>query len=383
MSLLVVNLLMVLVVSAQAALISKDCSQIGSSSFYTNPSSTLGTSTCSPKQCTMVTNTPASVSTVTKDECLASASDGLIKGGLSTTKCDTYSYAFTKAEVFKNLEPKTCVAKNQAATDYPDICSRDALKKNFMLTKSTDSKAHEESGVRLLYCNDQYLVIHTVNIQNHPTGLADNPHPPGDLVTNKYDTQGVTRFNMVQYSVYKIPLKARDLGTSAVTNNMGRFSEAFSALATTTTSSSTIIFSAETSGFVHSGYVVSGTGITSNDPIVLMKCDSAEIIAGTAGTSSTTLTIAWTIWGSVCSGSKTSSSCDDDNTVAGKYVKISSTWIKINKCVVNGGVGVCTLASAQTVASGTTLYVKVCLSMFILNEFTGMMNHNQRITNNS
>ena len=396
------------------ALIFQDCQEMGSAYFFQNPTTTSTSQyfTCSPKQCTMITNQPSQLQTSkTVVECASAASGGslyvprtsamitagtaaTIQTGLSSTTCDTYSYAFSKAEVFKNLAPKTCTDKDYAAATYPDVCSRSALKKNFgsLGHKSAGAtgeyndvaKAHVESGVRLAYCNDQYLVIHTVNVPNHPVGLLDNPHPPGDYPGAPYDPntvgcsgtgstatscdgQGVTRSNMVQYSVYKIPLKPRDLGTSAVTNNMGRFSETFTATITsitTASSTSTIVFAAETTGYIHSGYVVCTDGTTCSSTTylasktVLKQCDSAEIVTGAATTTSTTLNVGWTIWGTVCSGSSDKSSCSDTTSVTGKYVYISSAWVKITGCVIIGGSGSCTLASAQTIAAGTTLYVK-------------------------
>lgn len=346
-----------LVTSMHAALISKDCSQIGSGTFYTNPNSVLGTSTCSPSKCTMVTNAAAIPPTPTNLEC--SASLGTMQGGLAQgTSCSTYSYNFTKSDVFKNFAGKTCSGgADKSAVDYPDVCSRAALNSNFMLgASSTDGKGHLESGIRLVYCNDQYLVVHTANVQNHPSGLADNPHPPGSDPSQDYDAQSVTRYNMAMYSVYKIPLKPRDLGTSAVTNNMDRFSETFVAKATAASTTDAITFEFEDSGKVHSGYVVTGSGIP--DKTVLSSCDSAEIIGGTGGASSQTLTISWTIFGTVCAGSNTTSSCSSSN---GKYVYITSsltTAIQLSACTIVGGAGTCTMASSQTIPDGSTLYVR-------------------------
>ena len=389
---------------ATGALISKDCMQMGSDYFFKNPTSTATSQyyTCSPKQCTMVTNSASQRQTTkTIVECAAAASGGslyvpsssTILTGLSSTTCATYSYAFSKDEVFKNVDPKTCVDKDYAAATYPETCSRSALKKNFgSLGHKSDgatgayndvAKAHVESGVRLAYCNDQYLVIHTVNVPNHAVGLLDNPHPPGDFPGAPYDPntsgcsgtgitstscdgQGVTRSNMVQYSVYKIPLKPRDLGTSAVTNNMGRFSETFTApitSITTASSTSTVVFGQETAGYIHSGYVVCTDGTTCSSTTyfasktVLKQCDSGEIVTGDA-TTSTTLNVGWTIWGTVCVGEKDKSSCAVTGDTTGKYVKISNAWVKITNCNIKGGSGTCTLASAQTIAAGTTLYVK-------------------------
>ena len=348
-------------VFVHAVLISQDCSEIGADSFYTYTSlsssnAAYGQYTCSPKQCTMVTNAAAVPSPAEPAEC-----------DFTTGTCTAgASYGFTKANVFKNMVSKTCDADLSAST-YPDICSRTALAQNFMLGASSDlsGKAHLESGIRLLYCNDQYLVIHTVNVPNHAVGLLANPRPPGsgfDINGNPaagYGSQTVTRSNVVQYSVYKIPLVPQDLGASSVTvNNKARFDATFTAVLGVATTAviaekGELTFSAATAGNIHAGYIITGAGLA--DKTVLSSCDSAEIVAGTGGVSSTTLNIAWTVIGSVCKDSKVASTCTD--ATAGKYVKISSAYIRLSNCSMRGGKGACTLASAQTVATGTTLQV--------------------------
>ena len=190
--------------NAAAALISKDCTEIGSEAFFgwgsvTSANAAYGQYTCSPKQCTMVTNDAAATPSPSPAECT-----------FSTGTCSgTTSYGYTKDNVFKNMAKKTCDADLSAAA-YSSVCSKAALAKNFMLAASSGddaAKAHVESGIRLLYCNDQYLVIHTVNVPNHAVGLLANPHPPGSgftsggVATTGYDDQTVTRYNMVQYSV--------------------------------------------------------------------------------------------------------------------------------------------------------------------------------------
>ena len=59
---------------ASGALISKDCMQMGSDYFFKNPTSTATSQyyTCSPKQCTMVTNSASTkVGEVSPVECTA------------------------------------------------------------------------------------------------------------------------------------------------------------------------------------------------------------------------------------------------------------------------------------------------------------------------
>ena len=140
-------------------------------------------------------------------------------------------------------------------------------------------------------------------------------------------------------------------------NNDNRFTETFTATldSAAVLDASELTFGAASSGNIHAGYVITGTGL--KDKTVIKQCDSAEIVAGTGGVSTTTLTIAWTVIGTVCKGSKVASTCSDGST-GGKYVVISSSRVLLSSCSIIGGVGSCTLASAQTVAAGTTLQVR-------------------------
>lgn len=61
------------------------------------------------------------------------------------------------------------------------------------------------SAVQAAFCNDDFLVIHTLGQPNHATNLAGVPHPPGGG-DKPYPQDCVTRSFVPQSQTFKIPL---------------------------------------------------------------------------------------------------------------------------------------------------------------------------------
>jgi hypothetical protein len=85
-----------------------------------------------------------------------------------------------------------------------------------------------DSGLKAVYCNDEYLVILGSNIPNHPDTLAAIPRPPGyhesfSNTGSQYGTNCVFR-NWYQARVsWSIPLNPLPLNTSDASNNLDVF----------------------------------------------------------------------------------------------------------------------------------------------------------------
>jgi hypothetical protein len=77
-------------------------------------------------------------------------------------------------------------------------------------------------GLKAIYCNDKYLVVHSNGKANHQDGLASIPHPPGGG-DGSYSTSCVTRSYHLSYAIYKIPLNPVLLPTASASNNLDIF----------------------------------------------------------------------------------------------------------------------------------------------------------------
>jgi hypothetical protein len=77
-------------------------------------------------------------------------------------------------------------------------------------------------GIKVAYCNDGWLVMHSNNLPNHPSFLASIQTPPGDGDGGAYETQGVTRSYSLAHMAFKIPLSPTLLPTGDNSNNAGQ-----------------------------------------------------------------------------------------------------------------------------------------------------------------
>jgi len=79
------------------------------------------------------------------------------------------------------------------------------------------------TGIKVAYCTDKFIVIHSDNEPNHVDSLSNIPRPPGGGGSGGYDTQCVTRTREVQFLSFKIPLATTELPSAAASNNLGAF----------------------------------------------------------------------------------------------------------------------------------------------------------------
>ncbi len=100
-------------------------------------------------------------------------------------------------------------------------------------TASTDPRCSEAAltavfgrfpGVKAVYCNDQFIVIHSNNLPNHPSFLESIQTPPGGGDGGSYASQCVTRGYSLQQYTFKVPLSPVALATSSgALNNANAF----------------------------------------------------------------------------------------------------------------------------------------------------------------
>jgi len=83
------------------------------------------------------------------------------------------------------------------------------------------STMFKKGGVKLAYCTDKFLVIHSDNEPGHVDSLENIPRPPGGGDGGTYDSQCVTRAREVQFLSFKVPLETTALSSALDTNNAG------------------------------------------------------------------------------------------------------------------------------------------------------------------
>ena len=108
-------------------------------------------------------------------------------------------------------------------------CNPNVLQSNLSICKNASliqlfSKGMVGKGIVAVYCTDKFLIIFSNDEPNHPLNIMSIPHPPAGS-TNGSSTGGytgcVTRYNTMQFNVFKIPLYPVDLGVSSLNNNNG------------------------------------------------------------------------------------------------------------------------------------------------------------------
>jgi hypothetical protein len=77
-------------------------------------------------------------------------------------------------------------------------------------------------GIKAVYCNDKFLVIHSDGSPNHLDSLNLIPRPPGGG-TGSYQTSCVTRNRETQFLSFKIPLYPVELPSASLNNNVASF----------------------------------------------------------------------------------------------------------------------------------------------------------------
>ena len=106
----------------------------------------------------------------------------------------------------------------------PDMKTRVAQVGVGSCTASTDPRCSEAAltavfgrfpGIKAVYCNDQFIVIHSKNLPNHPTLLESIQTPPGGGDGGSYASQCVTRGYSLQQYTFKVPLSPVALATSS------------------------------------------------------------------------------------------------------------------------------------------------------------------------
>jgi len=112
-------------------------------------------------------------------------------------KVSNKACTFPEPTIDMNAEIKSlgCRKCTQASTSEHPICSSKSLKATIV----------QPSAVQAAFCNDEFLVIHTIGQPNHATNLAGVPHPPGGG-DGPYDSSCVTRSFIKQSQTFKIPL---------------------------------------------------------------------------------------------------------------------------------------------------------------------------------
>jgi len=144
--------------------------------------------TCSPQQCQMANNTACNAS--------ATVNMTIIEQSISSMTCN--------ASITQSTNP---------------ICKNVSLIQTFQ-------RGMVGHGIVAVYCTDKFLIIFTNDIPNHPLNLMAVPHPPagGTAGSNAGQNTGgytgcVTRYNVMQFNAYKIPLNPVDLNVSSLNNN--------------------------------------------------------------------------------------------------------------------------------------------------------------------
>ena len=187
---------------------------------------------------------------------LAGAAAGVAAQGPSLRAAAAAQYAMTRSDFIGSLQPfnETLGGCNNAGTCGPSFCSRGAnaacanTKSNLTeadmmarvahvavgtCTASTDPRCSEAAltavfgrfpGVKAVYCNDEFIVIHSNNLPNHPSFLDKIQTPPGGGDGGDYSSQCVTRGYATQQYTFKVPLKPVALQTSSgALNNADAF----------------------------------------------------------------------------------------------------------------------------------------------------------------
>ncbi len=138
------------------------------------------------------------------------------------------SLVFTYLLVLKRL---TILVTNAACTPTTSLINVTYAVGNIackVCTQSTDSRCSNSAiasvfaqypGIKAVYCNDEFMVIHSDNTPNHADTLAYIPRPPGEGGSATYANQCVTRSRVGQFMSFKIPLKPASLLPNASSTN--------------------------------------------------------------------------------------------------------------------------------------------------------------------